>query len=91
MIDLGDLECDWKTTGTATEKVAVGVALTYDEAHAVAYFDLTINNSSDGVIELNMGETIFCKLSSSNGEPLLVFARRPRRPARLPRPQCRFG
>jgi hypothetical protein len=66
VIDLGDLTCDWKTTGTTTEKSAVGAALTYDTAHAVAYFDLTINNSSDGPVDLNMGETIFCTVTNSN-------------------------
>jgi len=71
VIDLGDLTCDWDTTGTDTEKSAVGVALTYDTAHAVAYFDLTINNTSGGVVDLNLGETIFCKVSNSNPGTLI--------------------
>ena len=71
VIDLGDLTCDWDTTGTNTEKSAVSVAVTYDTAHAVAYFDLTINNTSEGVVDLNLGETIFCTVSNSNPGTLI--------------------
>lgn len=71
VVDLGNLTCDWDTTGTDTEKTAAGLLVTYDEAHAVEFFDLTINNTTGGDVDLNHGETIFCNVTGHASATLI--------------------